>query len=144
MDAFNKFSKDLVISLKNMLDNSREYKSISTKKEKLWCEFHRIRLHTLPAIWKRCCRALDIPYNQLVAQTVNLKLFESLLRTYFAKISDSKATMTTPTPSSITSFSDDELNALRYVAGYVPYFYRYMKETTRQSLQFWSALEIWQ
>jgi len=29
--------------------------------------------------------------------------------------------MTTPTPSLTTSFSDDELNTLRYVAGYVPY-----------------------
>jgi len=121
MDAFDKFNEDLVMSLKNILDNSREYKSISTKREKLWCEFHCIRLHTLPAIWKHCYRALDIPHNQLVAQTVNLKLFESLLRAYFAKNSDSKAMMTTPTPSSTTSFSDDELNVLRYVAVYVPY-----------------------
>ena len=64
-------------------------------------------------------QSLD-PCNQLVAQTVNLKLFESLLTTFFAKNSE---TVAAPTSSRTTSFSfsDDELNALRYVAGYVPY-----------------------
>ena len=46
MDAFDEFSEELVMSLKEIFDNLREYKSISTKKEKLWCEFHRKRLRT--------------------------------------------------------------------------------------------------
>ena len=67
MDAFDEFSKELVMSLKEIFENLREYKSTSTKKEKLWCEFHCKRLHTLPDIWKHFCRGLDIPYSQLVA-----------------------------------------------------------------------------
>ena len=63
MDAFDEFSEELVMSLKEIFDNLREYKSTSTKKEKLWCEFHRKRLHKLPDIWKRFCRGLDIPYS---------------------------------------------------------------------------------
>ena len=68
MDAFDEFSEELVMSLKEIFKNLREYKSTSTKKEKLWCEFHHKRLHTLPDIWKCFCRSLDIPYSQLVAR----------------------------------------------------------------------------
>ena len=71
-DAFDEFSEELVMSIKEIFENLREYKSTSTKKEKLWCEFHRKRLHTLPDIWKRFCRGLDIPCSQLIQSTCTL------------------------------------------------------------------------
>jgi len=74
----------IVMSLKGIFDNLREYKSTSTKKEKLWCEFHHKRLSILPDIWKHFYRGLDFLYNQLVVQTFNLKLFVSQLTAFFA------------------------------------------------------------
>ena len=67
----NSAKSRLVMSLKEIFENLREYyKSTSTKKEKFWCEFHRKRLHTLPDIWKRFCKGLEIPYSQLVARLI--------------------------------------------------------------------------
>jgi len=39
-----------------------------------------------------------------------MKIFETFMKTYFASI---------PIPITTTSFSDDELNALRYVCAWV-------------------------
>ena len=36
MDILDKFSKELVSSLKKIFDSVKEYKSTITKKEKLW------------------------------------------------------------------------------------------------------------
>jgi len=46
-----------------------------------------------------------------------MKIFETFMKTYFASIPISEEL---PKATS-TSFSDDELNALKYVSGYVPY-----------------------
>ena len=47
-----------------------------------------------------------------------MKLFETFMKTYFASILTSEESPPAPSP---TSFSDDELNTLRYVSGYIPY-----------------------
>jgi len=39
-------------------------------------------MQVMPDIWKCFCRAIDIQYNQLVAQTVNMKLFEAQLTAF--------------------------------------------------------------
>ena len=126
VDIFDEFSKELVSSLKKIFNLVKEYKSTNTKKEKLWCKFHRNRMQVMPDIWKRFCRAVDIYYNQLVAQTANMKLFEAQLTAFFANDSATEHMDTATRPSlkpasSSTTFSDDELNTMRQIAGYVPY-----------------------
>jgi len=84
----------------------------------LWREFLKARSHFLPVIWKELCASLGIQYDQLAAQAINMKLFKTFMKTYFASIPTSEESPPATLP---TSFSDDELNALRYVSGYILY-----------------------
>jgi len=43
MDILDKFSKELVSSLKKIFDSVKEYKSTITKKEKLWWNLTEIK-----------------------------------------------------------------------------------------------------
>ena len=44
-DAFDKFSKEIIKSMKGMITTvSKKYKLNSSKRAKLWTEFHRMRL----------------------------------------------------------------------------------------------------
>ena len=116
MDSFDNFSYKLVSTLRSLFDTVEGYKSLSSKQERLWREFHTARSHSLPITWKELCKSIGIQYDQLAAQTVNMKIFKSFMKTYFASIPISEEL-----PKVTSTFSDDELNALRYVSGYVPY-----------------------
>ena len=117
LEAFDTFSEQLVSELRNIFTTLKEYKTIATKQIKLWQEFHSKRSHIIPTFWKTFCRQIGLNYDQLAAQTINLQIFESFMKTYFYTTSTSAVASDFPTPT----YSDDELNALRYVSGYVPH-----------------------
>ena len=70
-------------------------------------------------MWKIFYQRIGLNYDRLAAQTVNLKIFESFMKTHFSTTKPSSAAIVSDKPPKMT-YSDDELNALRYVSGYVP------------------------
>ena len=135
LEAFDTFSEELVFTLKKIFTTLKDYKVVTTQQEKLWREFHSTRSHILPTCWKVFCERIGMNYNRLAAQTINLKIFESLMKTHFsASGSNCQASASDSDVPQKMTYSDDELNALRYVSGYVPHVLlkRYEKRTEEE------------
>ena len=79
-------------------------------------------MEELPPKWKELYTSLSIvdKAENLFHQTVNVVLYEQLLKEHFA-------VERPPKSSTEIQLSKDELNALRYVSGYVP-----MKSTKKR------------
>ena len=120
MTLFDNFSAELLDILRGLLQSTTACRSLSSKREKLWCLFHQARLLTLHEIWGRFLRALDIPYDDdLLQQSANKELFEIILQTQFSVSTCFQSCAATSIQS--LEIPSDELNALRYACGYVPY-----------------------
>ena len=120
MTLFDNFSAKLLGILKGLLQSTTACRSLSAKREKLWCLFHQARLLTLPKIWEILLRALDIPYDDdLLQQSANKELFEMILQAQFSVSTSSQSCAATSSQS--LELPSDEFNALRYACGYVPY-----------------------
>ena len=107
------------------------------KIEKIWSEFHMLRISSLPRLWNSCFSTLGIPSaDPLVIQSLNQILFEDLL------CENIGACIPQVASTRISSLSKDEENALRYAAGYVPYrlLRRYEKSSNEKSQQFVECL----
>ena len=89
LEAFDTFSEQLMSELRNIFTTLKEYKTITTKQIKLWQEFHCKRSHIIPTFWKTFCQQIGLNYDQLAAQTINLQIFESFMKTYFYTTSTS-------------------------------------------------------
>ena len=112
-------------------------RSQQKKIEKIWSEFHMLRISSLPRLWNSCFSTLGIPsVDPLVIQSLNQILFEDLLRENIGACIPQVAS------TRISSLSKDEENALRYAAGYVPYrlLRRYEKSSNEKSQQFVECL----
>ena len=120
MDSFDNFSYKLVSTLRSLLQTVKCYKTLHNKQERLWHEFHKARSHSLITIWQEYCKSTGIQYDQLAAQTVNMKLFETFMKSFFVSIPNNEDSASPVTPATY-QFSDDKLNALRYVSGCMPY-----------------------
>lgn len=118
-EDFKTFATSLVSSLERALTLPENIKCYTTRRERVWRSFHHKQEIELPLRWSSLFRDLGLsdkaPGFVLLTQHINQKLFEQLL-TKDAMCAD-KATSST----SQTSFTSDELNALRYAAGYVPF-----------------------
>ena len=97
----------------------------SSKRTKLWSEFHKIRLEatTLCTAWKELLIALELPSEDgiftLIQQLVYNELFSLLLCKQFSPSADIHSSQR-ESSCQTTVFSEDELNALRHACGYVP------------------------
>ena len=141
MTLFDNFSAELLGILKGLLQSTTACRSLSSKREKLWCLFHQARLLTLPEIWERLLRALDIPYDDdLLQQSANKELFEMILQAQFSVSTSSQSCAATSSQS--LELPSDELNALRYACGYVPYalLKRYEKRSSNKYDEFIECL----
>ena len=110
MTLFDNFSAELLGILKGLLQSTTACRSSSSKREKLWCLFHQARLLTLPEIWERLLRALDIPYDDLLQQSANKELFDMILQAQFSVFTSSQSCAATSSQS--LELPSDELNAL--------------------------------
>ncbi len=119
IDTFDKFSAGLHSKLKLVFDFCKG-KSYSAMKDNLWSEFHHLALCELPAVWGELFLSLGmLPCkDQLLLQSTNQKLFEKMLSNYFSETSKSVGKVTDYPEVILTK---DELNALRYVGGFVPH-----------------------
>ena len=122
---FIEFSARLATAVRNTFRSSTTYRSSATKREKMWSAFHQLRLSELPTIWKDFLSSIEVDYDdQLLQQSVNQKLFESVLLEHFPPAADQN-------PRDEEPLGKDELNALQYACGYIPHalLKRYEKRT---------------
>ena len=112
--AFNNFCDYLVGTLKKNFQTVGRCWSSATKREHLWRAFHRQSIEELPSKWNGLYTALCLTYkvDNLFHQTVNLVIYEQLLKEHFAVERAPQSTVE-------VQLSKDELNALRYASGYV-------------------------
>ena len=81
----------------------------------MWRAFHRQSVEALPSKWNGLYTSLSLTdkVDNLFHQTVNLVVYEQLLKEHFAVERAPQSTVE-------VQLSKDELNALRYASGYVP------------------------
>ena len=127
--AFNHFCAYLVGTLRKKFQTVSKFRSSATKREHLWRAFHELSVEQLSSKWKELYSTLGVLdlAESLFHQTVNLVVYEQLLKEHFA---------VEPPPNGTVEvqLSKDELNALRYASGYVPrkLLKRYEKKGERE------------
>ena len=92
---------------------------MSTQKQRLWSEFHSARISELRRLWTDLFSSLGVDskfaQDPLLGEYVNEKLFEEHIKEKF-EVEEQCVAMV-----EAGELSDNDLNALRYVAGYVPW-----------------------
>ena len=107
-------------------------KTLSAQRQRLWSSFHSARVSELRRLWNDLFTSLgvDLKFAQdpLLGEYVNEKVFERHIKSTF-EVEDE---FTEP-----GELSENDLNALRYVAGYVPWKLRqkFSKGTCKHSNQ---------
>ena len=119
VEAFEKFSSEVVAYLSTVIDDTtKRFKLNTSKRESLWAEFYQLRIYQndkLHKLWKELLQQLKvIDDDPLLKQSVYTDLFALLVKNYFG----SQAT-TSAAPSPTTELTSDEANTLRYACGYV-------------------------
>ena len=113
--TLKKFSQNLMRLLSKCFQTISKCRSTSSKRGRLWTEFHKLSIKELPHLWSNLQATLHIESKEpLFYQSVNLLIFEELLKNYF-RAGD---TVQRESREEI-QFSKDELNAMRYACGYV-------------------------
>ena len=139
---FEDFSDELCASLEKICETGRSLKSHSAVRGRLWSGFHKATLSELPPMWKRFISSLGIECKEhLLCQSVNQKLFEMVMLKFF----NSKSTVDIQNSTSTTEevmLTKDELNALQYVGGFVPYsLLKRFERHEKKYRQFFECLE---
>lgn len=121
--AFDRFSEQLIHCMRERIQVvTKGLKLNSSKRTKIWSEFHRIRLDAsgpMRSLWKELLTKLGIKGTEadpLLEQSVYNEIFTILVSEYFTSQS-AHSNESDTTPVELTS---DELNAMRYACGYVP------------------------
>ena len=110
------FSEKLFGEIKSIFVVSGQPK-LSVFQEQSLRKFHKLRMDTLPLIWKSLAEELQLPpVNAFQQQAVNRNLFENFLIDA-AKPLTPIASETTPKPR--TQLTIEEDNAVQYAGGYV-------------------------
>lgn len=115
MELFDTFSQVLVKELQDIFSMvSSRIKSADRKKEKIWSTFHEVRVKTLPKMWENFFKSIGMESSPIFSQSVSFKVFEMLVKEHLAPSTQACA-------QTDIVFTTDELNAMRYACGYVPF-----------------------
>ena len=113
--SFDEFSESVVSYLRGKIEEvTKDVSFFSSKRAKIWAEFHQIKLDNsglLYSAWKNLLNNLCLALNDspLLMQCVYDEIYSLLVKEYFSLQSNSQSSA-----SSAISFTDDELNAMRY------------------------------
>ena len=92
---------------------------VELAKDKALKQFHTVRLSQLPGLWMALladtCMSLN-SISPLLLQSINRRVFESLMVEFFADAVATSQTIVVPVAPALNA---EEENALRYVSGYV-------------------------
>ena len=120
MESFDKFS-ELVVSYmrRKICEVTKDVQFMSSKRTKM-TEFHQMRLDNsgiLHFAWKELLSRLGLDDSSLLMQSLYDEIYSLLVKEYFS--SQSTAVQSPSSASAAVSFTDDELNAMRYACGYI-------------------------
>ena len=101
-----KFSNDLSTVLVQIVENTASCSKFTTRKQRMWREFHKSRCSTLKELWTDFfkCLGIDHQSDSLLMQNVFEECFNYILKKKFE-----------------SSENVSESSELRYVAGYIPH-----------------------
>ena len=122
LQTFDEFAANLLKILEKQffacVSEDRPCRSKSVQKEKIWSEFHKVRMSELPKLWRDICSKHDVLPNlsPLVCQYVNQRLYASIIKSHLGDSSQS-----TPSNNDVPKLTTDEESIIRYAAGYVPF-----------------------
>eukprot|EP00731_Ephydatia_muelleri_P032085 Em0023g592a len=128
-DKFENFADKIVGTYQKLVPDPaipKSKKAFDNKKRHLWSKFHSARISELRVLWKEYFQssALDVKYleDPLLCEYVNEKLFGMFVKTMY-EVNEQQIVVADPT--------ENDLNALRYAAGYVPWklLQKYSKPT---------------
>ena len=128
-DMFESFADKIVGTYQKLVPDPaipKSKKAFDNKKRHLWSKFHSARISELRVLWKEYFQssALDVKYleDPLLCEYVNEKLFGMFVKTMY-EVNEQQIVVADPT--------ENDLNALRYAAGYVPWklLQKYSKPT---------------
>lgn len=115
--VLDSFSEQLVSYFRERTHEATKSLTLnSSKRARLWSDFHRIRSGPLRCLWSELLRKLKITDSEndsLLEQSVYSEIFSMIMCEYFSSQSAGE-------PSPLPELSSDELNAMRYACGYVP------------------------
>ena len=113
-DAFTRFATRLNKRLEALATPSG-CKKLSTQKQRLWSGFHSARISEICNLWTDMYTSLGLDsrfaQDPLLGEYVNEKVFGEFVKEKFH---------VEPQDSEPAELTDNDLNALRYAAGYVP------------------------
>ena len=130
MEVFDKFCEGLISTISSIWENlPKKITSLSTKKTRFRSLFHERRLDALPKLWYELFKKLQLVPDDLFLQSVSQELFQQLLTIEITK------EMPTREQEPII-LTPDELNAMQYACGYVPYklLKKYEKKDYKQNV----------
>ena len=120
MARFDEFSETVVSYLREKINEvTKDVRLNSSKRTKIWAEFHRIRLNT-SGLLHSAGDSLHFSDNSLLMQSVYDEIYSLLVKEYFnAQFQSSQSAVLSISGSTVTH-TEDELNAMRYGCGYIP------------------------
>jgi hypothetical protein len=127
--AFEGFCKLLICLLMTCFEKSS--KVLSTAQKKVWSNFHAVRISPeLKRLWASNIEMIvQKPLDPILIQYYTQHVMEGLLKIRYP-VSQAEASC-----SSSTSLTQEEENALRYAAGYIPFALRQELQRSRHPLK---------
>ena len=118
-DVLRGAALQIVSAIEECVDVSSTYRSLVRRRAHAEMAFRRVRFTSLSLIWGSLYGILHMEMSdQIFPQSVNDKIFESLLSAKMLAIGKSSLE---ELPDCQYHLSSDELNALRYAAGFIPF-----------------------
>ena len=108
------FNSAFMKKLNTIVNQAQSVKKFSEQKEMMWRELHSQRSTVLKGMWLGLLEDFRLHDHEgvLLLQYLVEKIFEEVVKAHFVSIENRRA---------LNELSCDEHNALRYVAGYVPF-----------------------
>lgn len=112
----DQFAKSIVRQLQSCIPASDRFKSVQSRRERMWGNYHRVRCSlAYTSAWKSFLgHNLETEGHPIFWQRVGDSILKALIEKSFPVIRQEAAVKSAPT------ISHQEMNALRYAAGYVP------------------------
>ena len=114
-DAFIEFTANILREI-DVLATPNSQSKLSSQRKELWSQFHVSRTSKLRSLWSKLYTDLNVDSkaakDPLLIEYVNEKLFEGCVK---AKFHIEEQQIEPP------KMTEDDLNALRYAAGFVPW-----------------------
>ena len=138
LNIFETFSSKLVALLNTATIAPSNVKTFRTKRERMWTAFHTLQLKKLPPLWDALfqdvnCNISESDEVALFTQHINEKVFEMAVL---------QRTSIKSTTSKVPPLTENEANALRYAAGYVPFALKTKLSDRPEFVSFLSTLAV--